>query len=152
MIDEESCPVLFDDFICLISFLVCLIVMCGRVNLHFGFLISCSRIWVWLIVLGLNLFLILIILFMKCVLAIFAIFLSEVTTLFSCIIFLGGVLVLVLVSSLTVVQSLFMLLTSGFILVSLFPLVLLFIVFPVSPLLFVPLLVLYLLFIVSFCE
>ena len=71
-------------------------------------------------------FLILIILFMKCVLAMFAIFLSEVITVFSCIIFLGGVLVLVLVSSLTVVQSLFMLLTSGFIIVSFVPLVLLF--------------------------
>ena len=73
-----------------------------------------------------NLFLILIILFIKYVLAMFAIFLSEVITVFSYIIFLGGVLVLVLVSSLTVVQSLFMLLTSGFIIVSFVPLILLF--------------------------
>ena len=48
---------------------------------------------------------------MKCVLAIFAIFLSEVITLLSYIMFVGGALVLLLVNSFTVVQSLFILLT-----------------------------------------
>ena len=61
-----------------------------------------------------NLFLIVTILFMKCVHAIFAIFLSDVTTVLSCVICLGGALVQVLVNSFTVVQSLLILLTSGF--------------------------------------
>ena len=96
-------------------FLVCFILMCGRVNVYFGLSISWSRIWMWVIVLGLKLFLIFIILVMKWLLAILDICMSDVMMLFSCIIFLGGALVQVLVNSLTVVQSLFMLLTSGLI-------------------------------------
>ena len=149
--DEESCPMLLDDFIFLISFFVSLIVMCGRMNLHFGLVISCSNIWVWVIRLGLKLFLIFIILFMKCVLAIFDIFLSEVMTLFSWIIFLGGALVLVFVNSLTVVQSLFILLTSGLISVLLLLALWLLLILLVLFLLFF-VLVSFLSLIVSFCK
>ena len=60
-----------------------------------------------------NLFLIVIILSIKCLHAMFAIFLNDVTTVLSCVIFLGGAFVQVFVSSLTVVQSLLILLTSG---------------------------------------
>ena len=143
---------LFDDFIFLINFLVCFIVMWGRMNLHFGLDISCSNIWVWVIVLGVKLFLIFIILFMKWLLAILDIFLSEVMTLFSWIMFLGGALVLVLVNSLTVVQSLFMLLTSGLMCVLFVPSILLFWLLMLLPLLFVFSFVVFLLFMVSFCE
>ena len=135
--EDKSWPVLFEDFIFLMSFLVCFLVIYGKVNLHFGFVINWSRIWMWFIVLGLKLFLIFMILFMKWLLAILDICLSDVMMLFSCIMFLGGVLVQVLVNSLTVVQSLFMLLTSGLMSVLLL-------------LLFV--LVSFLSFIVSFCE
>ena len=143
---------LFDDFIFLINFLVCFIVMWGNMNLHFGFVISCSNIWVWVIVLGVKLFLIFIILFMKWLLAILDIFLSEVMTLFSWIMFLGGALVLVLVNSLTVVQSLFMLLTSGLMCVLFVLSILLFLLLMLLPLLLVLSFVIFLLFMVSFCE
>ena len=89
-------------------------------------MIRCSSICVCLIGFGVNLFLIVTILFIKCLHAIFAIFLSDVTTVLSCVMFLGGALVQVLVNSLTVVQSLLTLLTSGLILVSLVLIVLLF--------------------------
>ena len=75
---------------------------------------------------GVNLFLIVTILFIKCLHAILAIFLRDVTAVLSCIMFLGGAFVHVLVNSLTVVQSLLILLTSGLMLMSLVLIVLLF--------------------------
>ena len=103
LIEERSCLVLFEDFIFLISLLVCLMVMCGSMNFDFGFVIKCSSICVCVIGFCVNLFLIVTILFMKWVHAIFAIFLSDVTTVLSCVMFLGGAFVQVLVNSLTVV-------------------------------------------------
>merc|ERR1712082_2752 len=116
-IEERSCPVLFEDFIFLISLFVCLVVMCGSVNLDLGLVIKCSSIcvcvtWCWV-----NLLLMVTTLFMKCEQATLAIFLSDVTTVLLCIILLGGALVAVLVSSLTVVHNLLTLLTSGLIFV-----------------------------------
>ena len=98
-----------------ISFLVCFIVIKGKLNLHLGLLINSSKIWIWFTVDGVKLFLIFIILLMKCSFAILAICLSEDFTVLLLIIFLGGALVHVLVISFTVVQSLLLLLISGFI-------------------------------------
>ena len=95
-------------------------------NFDFGLVIKCSSICVCVIGFCVNLFLIVTILFMKCVHAIFAIFLRDVTTVLSCVMCLGGALVQVLVNSFTVVQSLLTLLTSGLMLVSLVLIVLLF--------------------------
>ena len=68
-------------------------------------------------------------LFIKCVHAMFAIFLSDVTIVLLCVMLLGGALVAVLVSSFTVVQSLLTLLTSG---LKLVPLVLIVLLLSVS--------------------
>ena len=91
--------------------------MCGSVNLDLGLVIKCSSIcvcvtWCWV-----NLLLMVTTLFMKCEQAILAIFLSDVKALLLYTILLGGALVAVLVSSLTVVHSLLTLLTSGLIFV-----------------------------------
>ena len=104
---------LLDDFMFLMSLFVCLIVICGSINFDFGLVIRCSNICVCVIVFGVNLFLIFVILSMKCLHAIFDIFLNDVMTLLLCIIFLGGAFVQVFISSLTVVQSLLILLTYG---------------------------------------
>ena len=97
----------------LMSLFVYFIVICGSINFVFGLVIRCSSICMCVIWFGVNWFLILTILSMKCLHAIFNIFLNDVMTLLSCIIYLGGAFVKVFVSSLTVVQSLLMLLTSG---------------------------------------
>ena len=126
--------------------------MCGRVNLQLGFYISCSKICVWVTVLGLKMFLIFVILFMKWLLAMFAICFSDVVTMLLWIIFLGGVFVHVLVNYLTVVQSLLILLTSG-LMSGLDALLLLLLWYSwLVLLLFVLFCVLVLSLIVSFCE
>ena len=75
LIDEGSCPVLLEGFIFLFSFLVCLTVIYGILNLDYG-LVMC-----WF--------------------AMFDNFLKEVIMLFSYIMCLGGVSVLVFAISFT---------------------------------------------------
>ena len=120
LIDELSWPILLEDFIYFISFLVCFMVIKGKLNLHFGLSISVFKIWIWSTLHLVKLFLILTTLLMKCSLAILAICLSDDITLLLWVIFLGGDLVHVLVISLTVVHSLLLLLISGFIKLLLF--------------------------------
>ena len=75
------------NFIFLFSFLVCLTVIYGILNLHYGLVMSIQ-------VFG----------YVLCWFAMFDIFLKEVIMLFSYIMCLGGVSVLVFAISLTVVQ------------------------------------------------
>ena len=88
------------------SLLVCFIVILGNINLDLGLVMRCSSICICVIEFGVNLFLIVTILFIKCLHAILPFFLRDVTDMLSCIMFLGGAFVHVLVNSLTVVQSL----------------------------------------------
>ena len=152
MIEDKSCPVLFEDFMFLMSFFVCLTVMYGILNFDFGFFMSCSSIWMCVMLLEVNLLLIVLILFMKCSFAMLAIFLTDVITLFACKICLGGVLVLVFVSSLTVVHNLLILLTSCLIFAVLVVLLLFVLIAFALPLILFYRLISCLFFTVSFCE